>query len=89
MNLEQRAYALLNRKTRYSYGASLAEHQMRAYRLAILSIKAKWNLQLISRGKPAVRRIARGVMYYKFWVQQYLVAKQEYLCPSFTDRGEQ
>lgn len=87
LNLEQRAYALLARKTRYSYGATLAEHQMRAYRLAILSIKAKFNLVMISNGKPRARRIARGVMYYKGWVQAYLAAKREFLCSPTTDRG--
>lgn len=87
MNLEQRAYALMARKTRYSYGTTLAEHQMRAYRLAILSIKAKFNLVLTSNGKPPARRIARGVMYYKGWVQMYLAAKREYLGFAFKPEG--
>lgn len=65
--------------SRYTYGETLAEHQMRAYRLKILNTKAKWNTQLRSNGRPPSRRIARSLLHYRSWLGQYLIAKRAFL----------
>jgi hypothetical protein len=53
-----------------------ARHIMTTYRRFLIQTKAKWNLQLTSNGRPPARRVLRGIIHYRAYVQSYLKAKR-------------
>ena len=53
-----------------------ARHIMTSYRRYIVGTKRKWNLQLVSTGRPPAKRIARAVFLHRAYVQAYLKAKR-------------
>ncbi len=53
-----------------------ARHIMTSYRRYIVGTKGKWNSQLISKGRPPVKRIARAVLLHRAYVEAYLKAKR-------------
>jgi hypothetical protein len=56
-----------------------ARHIMCSYRRYVVGTKRKWNLQLVSTGRPPVRRIARALLLHRQYVQAYLKAKRAVL----------
>ena len=53
-----------------------ARHVMTSYRRFIVGTKHKWNLQLMSTGRAPVKRIARGLLLHRAYIQAYLQAKR-------------
>lgn len=49
---------------------------MRRYRQYILNTKAAANKDRLSQGKPPARRIARALVHYRAYVEEYLAAKR-------------
>jgi hypothetical protein len=56
-----------------------ARHIMTSYRRFLVQIKRKWNLQVTSSGRAPVRRIARGLLFHRAYVDAYLKAKRAVL----------
>lgn len=56
-----------------------ARHIMTTYRRFLVQTKRKWNLQVTSTGRLPVKRIARGLLFYRAYVDAYLRAKRAVL----------
>ena len=56
-----------------------ARHIMTTYRRFLVQTKRKWNLQVTSIGRSPVKRITRGLLFYRAYVDAYLKAKRAVL----------
>lgn len=65
--------------TTYTYGDTIEQHRMVAYRKYLMNRKRKVNVDNVSQGRGIMKRCNRALIYYREYVESYLASKRAYL----------